>query len=154
MNEIVCLTINPFLYCSFLGFPSGSVVKNPPANAGDSCLIPELGGSPGEIATHSMDREAWRLHSICCKRTRHNLVTKQQQNHEGYWIFTKCFFCGYRVDHVCVVFFLLSGFKKGLLPVVKSDFSPNLGINIAGRGDIQLLSLSLFFWLVGWEHYY
>ena len=47
------------------------------------------------------------------------------------------------------MFFLLSGFKKGLLPVVKSDFSPNLGINIAGRGDIQLLSLSLFFWLVG-----
>jgi len=36
------------------------VVKNPPANAGDWGLIPELGGSPGEIATHSRDREAWR----------------------------------------------------------------------------------------------
>ena len=32
----------------FLGFPSGSVVKNPPANAGDEGLIPGLGRSPGE----------------------------------------------------------------------------------------------------------
>ena len=34
-----------------LGFPGGSVVKNPPANAGDTgdeSLIPELGRSPGE----------------------------------------------------------------------------------------------------------
>ena len=30
------------------GFPGGSVVKNPPANAGDSGLIPGLGRSPGE----------------------------------------------------------------------------------------------------------
>ena len=28
------------------GFPDGSVVKNPPANAGDTGLIPELGRSP------------------------------------------------------------------------------------------------------------
>ena len=27
---------------------SGSVVKNPPANAGDASLIPGSGGSPGE----------------------------------------------------------------------------------------------------------
>ena len=32
-----------------LGFLGGSVVKkNPPANAGDMCLIPGLGRSPGE----------------------------------------------------------------------------------------------------------
>ena len=31
-----------------MGFPGGSVVKNPPANAGDSGSIPELGRSPGE----------------------------------------------------------------------------------------------------------
>ena len=30
------------------GFPGGSVVKNPPANAGDLDSMPELGGSPGE----------------------------------------------------------------------------------------------------------
>ena len=31
-----------------LGFPGGSVVKNLPANAGDTGLIPGLGRSPGE----------------------------------------------------------------------------------------------------------
>ena len=30
-----------------MGFPGGSVVKNPPANAGDAGLIPGLGRSPG-----------------------------------------------------------------------------------------------------------
>ena len=30
-----------------MGFPSGSVVKNPPANAGDATLIPGSGRSPG-----------------------------------------------------------------------------------------------------------
>ena len=31
-----------------MGFPGGTVVKNPPANAGDSGLIPGLGRSSGE----------------------------------------------------------------------------------------------------------
>ena len=31
-----------------MGFPDDSVVKNRPANAGDSGLIPESGRSPGE----------------------------------------------------------------------------------------------------------
>ena len=31
-----------------MGFPDGSVVKNPPANAGDSGLISGWGRSPGE----------------------------------------------------------------------------------------------------------
>ena len=35
------------------GLPCGSVVKNPPANAGEASSIPELGTSPGEMATHS-----------------------------------------------------------------------------------------------------
>jgi len=30
------------------GYPGGSVVKNPPANMGDSGLIPGSGGTPGE----------------------------------------------------------------------------------------------------------
>ena len=33
---------------SCMGFPFGSVVKNPPANAGDAGLIPGSGRSPGE----------------------------------------------------------------------------------------------------------
>ena len=32
-----------------MGFLGGAVVKNPPANAGDSGLIPGLGRSSGEI---------------------------------------------------------------------------------------------------------
>ena len=32
----------------FKGFPDGSVIKNPPANAGDVGLIIEWGRSPGE----------------------------------------------------------------------------------------------------------
>ena len=31
-----------------MGFPVGSVVKNPPTNAGDVGLIPGLGRYPGE----------------------------------------------------------------------------------------------------------
>ena len=31
-----------------MGFPGGSVVKNPPANAGDTISIPGSGISPGE----------------------------------------------------------------------------------------------------------
>ena len=34
--------------CMSLGFPGGSAVKNPPANAGDVGLIPGLGKPPGE----------------------------------------------------------------------------------------------------------
>ena len=51
------------------GFSDGSVVKNPPANAGASGLIPGLGRSPGEGQGNSLqyfclenhrDRGAWR----------------------------------------------------------------------------------------------
>ena len=37
-----------------MGFPGGSMVKNPPANAGDVGLVPELGSSPEKkMVTHS-----------------------------------------------------------------------------------------------------
>ena len=35
-------------YISTMGFPGVSVIKNPPANAGDTDLIPESGRFPGE----------------------------------------------------------------------------------------------------------
>ena len=53
-----------------LGFRGGSVVKNLPANAGNMCLIPGSGRSPGEgngyplqysCRENSMDRGAWRV---------------------------------------------------------------------------------------------
>ena len=62
-----------FFNCSFFkGFPGGSVVKYPPANAGDARdtgLIPELGRSPGEengkllhysCLENSIDRGPWQ----------------------------------------------------------------------------------------------
>ena len=52
-----------------MGFPGGSVVKNPPANVGDMGLIPGLGRSPGggngnphqySCLENPMDRGAWQ----------------------------------------------------------------------------------------------
>ena len=52
-----------------MGFPGGSVVKNLPASAEDTGLIPGLGRSPGEgngnplqyfCLGNPMDRGAWR----------------------------------------------------------------------------------------------
>ena len=69
-----------------MGFPDGSVVKNPLANAGDWDSIPGLGsshregnGNPFQCSSlgNPMDREAcgpWGP-----KRVRHGLKTNQQQ---------------------------------------------------------------------------
>ena len=54
---------------SSVGFPGGSTVKNPPANAGDMRSIPGSGRSPGEgngnpleypCLGNPMDRGAWQ----------------------------------------------------------------------------------------------
>ena len=67
------------------GFPAGSVVKNSPANAGNTGLIPGSVRSPGEengnplqysFLGNPMDREAWRQ-SMRSQRVRHDLATKQ-----------------------------------------------------------------------------
>ena len=63
-----------------VGFPGGSVVKNPHANAGDARLIPGLGRSPREgnsnplqysCLANPMDRETWRVtvHGVAKSRT-------------------------------------------------------------------------------------
>ena len=60
-----------------MGFPSGSVVKNPPANAGRS-----PGEGIGNPFQYSMENP-WReepggLQSMGLQRVRHDLVTEQQ----------------------------------------------------------------------------
>ena len=54
--------------CPYLGLPSGSVVKNSPANAGDAGSVPGLGrsfaegnGNPLQYSYlgNTMDRGAW-----------------------------------------------------------------------------------------------
>ena len=56
-NVFQCITLSG-------GFPGGSVLQNPPANARDAGLIPRLGTSPGNLLQYSglgnpMDREVW-----------------------------------------------------------------------------------------------
>ena len=60
--------LDSILIKMFKGFPKGSAVKNSPANAGDTGLIPGSGRSPGEGNGNSlqnsclgnpMDRRAW-----------------------------------------------------------------------------------------------
>ena len=61
---------NLMVFFKVEGFPGGSVVKNPPAKAGDSDLIPRLGTSTrvgtGNQLQYSclgnpMDRGAWQM---------------------------------------------------------------------------------------------
>ena len=44
-----------------MGFPDGSVVKNLPANAGDSGLIPRLGKPLMEEMASSSSTLAWKI---------------------------------------------------------------------------------------------
>ena len=71
-----------------LGFPGGSAVKNPPANAGDMGSIPGSGRSPGEgngnplqysCLENPMHRGAWgaTVHGVSESDTTE--ATKQQQ---------------------------------------------------------------------------
>ena len=92
-----------------MGFSGGSVVKNPPANAGDSgdvVLIPGSGRSPGEgngnplqysFLRNPMDRGAWRatVHGVAKESdmTEHEqdrqnpvlLSSRKQETSEGDW---------------------------------------------------------------------
>ena len=67
------------LPCVAWGFPGGSVVKTPPAYAGDMGLIPGLGRTPGEgnvtpssiLAGKILDISAWgtTVHEVADSRT-------------------------------------------------------------------------------------
>ena len=77
-----------------VGFPDGSVVKNPFANAGESGLIPGSGRSPGvgngnplqySCLGNPMDRRASGLQSIRSQRVGHDLVTKHRQQQQCFY---------------------------------------------------------------------
>ena len=69
---------------SYVGFPGGAVVKNPPASAGDTRdpdSIPASGRSPGgghgnplqySCLENPMDRVAWQAKSMGSQRVGHN----------------------------------------------------------------------------------
>ena len=71
-----CVFLNEY-FCVYVfriwGFPSGSLEKNLPSNAGGGSLIPGLGRSPGEgngnpcqysCLGNPMDRGTWVLQSM------------------------------------------------------------------------------------------
>ena len=68
-----------------MGFSGGSVVKYPPANAGDAGLIPGWGRLPGEGNGNPLQSSCHGQKSLAGyspwgrKRVRYDLVTKQQQ---------------------------------------------------------------------------
>ena len=59
-----------------MGFLGGSVVKNPPANAGDTGLIPGSGRSPGEgngnLLKYSCLGNSWTQDPGKLQSLRHN----------------------------------------------------------------------------------
>ena len=70
-----------------MGFPGGSAVKNPPADAGDVGSIPESGRSPREGNGNSLQftclgnprtEEPGSLQSMGSQRIVHDLVCKEQ----------------------------------------------------------------------------
>ena len=79
---------NTVVSLSDMGFPGGAVVKNPPANAGDTGSIPGSGRSPGvgnsnpiqdSRLENSMDRRVWRatVHKVTKSRPRLSIHAPQ-----------------------------------------------------------------------------
>ena len=62
------------------GFPGGAMVKKPPANAGDACLIPGSGRSPGTLENPT-DRGVWQaiVHGVTKSWTQLSTHTHTQK---------------------------------------------------------------------------
>ena len=78
----ISINISQFLYLKVKsgGFPGGSAVKNPSANAGDVGSIPGSERSSGEengnpFLENPMDRGPWQTTVYGISRESHNLVT-------------------------------------------------------------------------------
>ena len=63
----------------YLGFPAGSAVKNPSANAGDAGLIPRSGRSPGEGNGNHSSIVAWEIPWTAWQATVHVVAKSQTQ---------------------------------------------------------------------------
>ena len=119
-----------------VGFPAGSVIRNPPVNAGDTALFPGSGRSPGEgngnplqdsCLRNSMDRGAWQatVHGLKKKKKKkigQDLATRQQQPKNNYlcakphvelWGHTSCQngpdFVLMKLEYVFIQFSLIQG---------------------------------------------
>ena len=83
-------------------FPGGSVVKNPPANAGDVSSIPASGRALGEgkgnalqysCLGNTMDKGAWRATVLGVTKVRHDLVSKPPP-----YIYTHIYICKIKIS--------------------------------------------------------
>ena len=66
-----------------MGFSGGSVVKNPPANAGDASSIPRRKWQPTPVFLHGKSygqRSLGKLQSMRLQKVRHDLDSQQQLN--------------------------------------------------------------------------
>ena len=86
----VCVCVCVCVCTHIHGFPGDSVIKNPPANAGDTGLILGSGRCPGEgngnplqysCLGYLMDRGAWRATVLSVTRVGHDLATKTIHTH-------------------------------------------------------------------------
>ena len=77
----------------YVGFPGGSVLKNPPANAGDMGSVPRWRRSPGEgngnplqhsCLENPIDRGVWQATVPGVTRVRHDLAAKPPPAIMGY----------------------------------------------------------------------
>ena len=64
-----------------MGFPCGSVVKSPPANAGDIGLIPDLGRSH---MPRSIEARAPQLQNLCSRPQEWQLLSPRAATTEGH----------------------------------------------------------------------
>ena len=84
-----------------MGFAGGSVVKNPPANAGDLGSIPGLGRSPGEgngnplqysCLGHPMDRGAWWYTVYGVKKNKNDWARMHYKYYHLHFFYIICSF--------------------------------------------------------------
>ena len=64
-----------------MGFPGGSVVKNPPANAGDVSSVPRLGRSPGEGSGNPLQYSCLGnpMDRVACPATVHGVAKESEE---------------------------------------------------------------------------
>ena len=95
-----------------MGFPGGSVVKNPPAKTGDISLITNLRVTPGEgngnllqysCLGNPLDRGPGEVQPMGSQRAGHDLETKQQHvsNYGGKTQEGECKFQFISIFHSC-----------------------------------------------------
>ena len=149
------------LLCWGMGFPGGSVVKNPPAKAGDPgderSIPPGLGRSHGggvgnqlhySCLENPMDRGTWRLWSIGLQRVGHDWAQHARMLRDIPSVpglfkekllkvnFVRCSFCNcWDADIICILYFVNTGLLE---PLERPQGSP--ASSSAWREDPWLLS--------------